>query len=193
MGAPEWIARFQGMLARAVQLQTSLVHGAQRLPGFQFDETMTGTVSLSGADLPLGERRMVLRLRAQVGHLGDYLQDGRTELSGTASIDGFVDAAPVSGSLFIWPHRRVIRYELEFSAGDRSLRLAGQKDVRLLDFRRTMTTLPAKLYDAHGAEVGHATVSFDWADLPAFLLSFRPVATTDGDGDGVSARSGGFA
>ena len=47
--------------------------------------------------------------------------------------------------------------------------------IHLLDFSHTMTTLPAKLLDEHGAELGHCTVVFDWADLPSFLGSFRPL------------------
>jgi len=175
MGAPEWIARFQGLLASAAHLQTAVLHAAEHLPGFQFAETMRGTVSFAGTDtgLPAGERRIVLDLHAQAESLGGYLREGSVALSGTASIDGVVASAPVTGSIWIWPHRQIVRYELSFPAAGRSLQFAGQKDVRLLDFRYTMATLPAKLYDEHGHEAGSATVEFDWADLPAFLRSFR--------------------
>lgn len=175
MGAPEWIARMQSLVASAVHLRSALVHAAQRLPGFRFDETMAGRVTLTGGDFPPGERDVVLTLRASTLRFGDYLRHGRTTLTGSATIDGIVDSAPLTGSLWIWPHRQIVRYELSFPIAGQRLRLAGQKDVRLLDFRRTMSTLPARLYDESGREVGHATVLFDWADLPSFLRSFTSV------------------
>lgn len=183
MGAPEWIARMQSLVASAVHLQSALVHAAQRLPGFRFDETMAGRVTLTGDDFPPGERDIVLKLRAEASRFGDYLRDGRTMLTGSATIDGLVQSVPLTGSLWIWPHRQIVRYELSFpvaiATGNRRLRLSGQKDVRLLDFRRTMSTLPARLYDESGHEVGHATVLFDWADLLPFLRSFTPVRGGD--------------
>jgi hypothetical protein len=141
---------------------------------------MSGTVSFTDAELGKsapGERRILLRLRAQAASLFDYLRDGRTVLQGTVSIEGMLDEAPLQGSLWIWPHRRIVRYEISFPVDEphQRIHLVGQKDVRLLDFRHTMSTLPATLHDEHGNEVGCATVAFDWADLPAFLSSFRPL------------------
>lgn len=179
MGAPEWIARIQSLLATATRAQMALQEAALRMPGFQFDETMAGNLSFSDGDLPSGERRMVLHLQARAPSLASYLQDGHTVLSGTASIDGLVESAPLTGTLWILPHQRIVRYDLHFSMGARRLRLFGQKDVRLLDFRRTMSTLPATLEDEHGAQVGYATLLFDWAELPMFLRSFRKTSDTD--------------
>lgn len=199
MGAPEWIARMQSLVASAVHLRSALVHAAQRLPGFRFDETMAGQVTFDSAGFPSGQRDIVLQLRAQVAHFGDYLRDGRTRLSGTATIDGVVDSAPVSGSIWILPHRSIVRYEVFFSVGETHLRLAGQKNIRLLDFRRTVCTLPSRLYDESGHEVGHGTVMFDWNDLSPFLRSFTPVhadaaapsvdVSQDGDTDAVHLSS----
>src|SRR5262245_1261204 len=113
MGAPEWIARLQSLLASTSRLYTELLHAASQLPGFQFDETMSGTLSFGpGAALASGNRHVVLRLRARAGRLGDFLPEGRATLSGTATVDGLVEAAPISGSLWIWPHRRIVRYDL---------------------------------------------------------------------------------
>jgi hypothetical protein len=175
MSASEWIARFQTVLASTMRLQGAVLQAADHLPGFQFDETMSGSVFFTGGELGSGERRIVLRLRAQAPRLGDYLRGGRTALTGTVSIEGLAESVPLEGSLFIWPHRRVIRYELSFSVAGHYLLLVGQKNVRVLDFSHTMTTLPAELLDDAGAQVGHCTVVFDWADLPAFLRSFRPM------------------
>jgi hypothetical protein len=193
MGAPEWIARLQSLVASAVHLQSTLVHAAQRLPGFQFDETMAGKVTLTGDDFPSGERDLLLKLRASVPRLHDYLRDGRTTLTGSATLEGLVESAPLTGSLWIWPHRQIVRYELYFPVGNQRLRLSGQKDVRLFDFRHTMSTLPARLYDESGREVGHGTVLFDWADLPSFLRSFTPISQSGQSAQSAQSGRGGSA
>lgn len=175
MGASDWMGHLQGLLAAGVRLHGSALAAAQRVPGFAFDETMTGTVSLNGAGLPSGERRMQVHFQMSAPTLGDYLREGRTDLSGTAAIDGIVEDAPAHGSLWIWPHRRVIRYEFTFAWAGHRLQFAGQKDVRLLDFPRTMTTLPGQIFDEQETPVGTATIVFHWADLPALVSSLRLV------------------
>lgn len=177
MGAAEWIGRLQNVLAAAVRLQQSSLQAAERAPGFAFDETMTGAISLHAAGLPEGERRMQVQLRVQAESLGAYLREGRAEIVGTALIDGLVTDAPLRGSLWIWPHRRIIRYEFSCDLGEHRLSFAGQKDVRLLDFRHTMSTLPGELFDAQGELVGQGSLAFDFHDLPSFLGSMRLVHT----------------
>lgn len=173
MGAAEWIARLQDVVAAGVRLQAQSLHAAERWPGFAFDETMTGRVTLEASGLPTGERRMQVQLQVHADSLGAYLREGRSELVGTASIEGITEDAPLRGSLWIWPHRRVIRYEFSFVIGEHRLAFAGQKDVRLLDFRHTMSTLPGELYDEQGDHIGRGSLAFNWADLPTFLSSMR--------------------
>lgn len=172
MNTPTLLSRLQNLVAFGTRAAGSLLSRCESLPGFGFSETMAGTVAFEGQP----ERKLVFSLRAAVPRLRSYLDDGRTEISGEISIDGLARSAPVSGSLWIWPHRRVIRYEFTFAtdAGER-LRFAGQKDVRLLDFKRTMTTLPAELRSESGELSGRAKVYFALADLPAFVRSFHAV------------------
>jgi hypothetical protein len=176
MGAEHLIGRLQGLLATGVRLGSEALAAAERVPGFAFDETMTGTIALHAAGFPEGERRMQVHLHVVAESLGAYLREGRTELSGQAEIDGVMAAAPVHGSLWIWPHLRVIRYEFSCDLGGHALSFAGQKDVRLLDFRHTMSTLPGELFDSDGELVGQGSLAFDWADLRPFLASLRWVS-----------------
>ena len=173
MGAEHWIGRLQGLLAVGVRLGGEALMAAERAPGFAFDETMTGTVSLHAPGFPEGERRMQVQLHVEADSLGAYLRGGRADLRGHAEIDGVTRDAPLRGSLWIWPHRRVIRYEFSFVFGAHRLAFAGQKDVRLLDFRHTMSTLPGELYDEQGDHIGRGSLAFNWADLPTFLSSMR--------------------
>ena len=166
------LARLQSVVALGTQVAATVLARAEALPGFGFSETMAGTIQLTGG----AESHVIFHLRAAVPQLVSYLRDGRTDLSGDISIDGVAQAAPLSGSLWIWPHRSIIRYAIAFRGDDgQELQLAGQKDIRLLDFRRTITTLPAELTTAAGESLGHATVYFALADLPTFLRSFHPV------------------
>lgn len=173
MGAAEWMARLQEVVAAGVRIQAQSLQAAERLPGFAFDETMTGQVTFEAPGLPTGERGMQVQLQVHADSLGAYLREGRSDLVGTASVEGITEDAPLRGSLWIWPHRRVIRYEFSFAVGQHRLAFAGQKDVRLLDFRHTMSTLPGELYDEQGDHIGRGSLAFNWADLPSFLSSMR--------------------
>ena len=172
MNTPALLARLQSAVALGTQVASTLVSRLESLPGFGFSETMAGTIRLTdGAD-----RHLIFRLRAAVPQLGSYLRDGRTAITGDISIDGLAQDAPLSGSLWIWPHRSIIRYAFSFRAtAGQELTFTGQKDIRLFDFRRTITTLPAELKTADGEFLGRATVYFALADLPGFVRSFHPV------------------
>ena len=173
MNTPTLLARLQNLVALGTRAASSLLSRCEPLPGFGFSETMSGAVTLEGEP----ERKLTFSLHAAVPRLRSYLDDGRTAISGEISIEGLARSAPLAGSLWIWPHRRIIRYEFTFAtdAGER-LRFAGQKDVRLLAFSRTMTTLPAELRSESGELRGRAEVYFALADLPAFVRSFHAVS-----------------
>lgn len=199
MGAPEWVSRIQTLIAASLAVKSRGLELAERLPGFRFDERMAGTLRLltpTGAALPSGplrdtedkQRAIELKLHVRSPRLVDYLRDGHTELTGTVSIEGLVTDAPLTGFLYIWPQRRILRYELMFLApaittdgaagGEQPqemLRLEGQKDILVLDFLRTITTLPFELCDAQGRQVGAGTVYFDMTELPQLVGSVRPV------------------
>lgn len=72
------------------------------------------------------------------------------------------------------PVRRRLQYDLSFRAPDSALyRYIGRKDVRYLQFFRTMSWLRGTLF-RNGEPVGRAELWFNYRDLPSFILSFRP-------------------
>ncbi|MFO0623066.1 MAG: hypothetical protein U0745_16860 [Polyangia bacterium] len=177
MNIASLLDRAQQLLATAVSVQNQAASYLHKLPGFSFDETMAGPITLEHQNHP---QHMEFRIHAEVASLGSFLSDGRTSISGTVSIPGLADSAALSGSLWIWPHKRILRYEFSFARNDGSpCRFAGQKDVSPLDLVETMTALPSYLYDAHGHEIGQAEVRFDLSDLPTFLASWRPVVSSE--------------
>lgn len=178
MNTPKVLAWLQSSVALATRAAAALRAKYEELPGFGFSETMSGTLQRTPQEEGEGEpeRKLVFHLQAEVPRLASYLRDGRTSISGEISIDGVAHAAPLTGSLWIWPHRNIIRYQFSFLTDSRQqLFFSGQKDIRLLAFSRTMTTLPAELKTDAGQLFGRATVYFAMADLPAFVRSFHPV------------------
>ena len=173
MNIASLLDKAQQLMAVAVQAKQEAQSLLHKLPGFSFDETMAGPITLAGAQHP---QHMEFRLHAEVPSLGEFLSDGRTEITGTVSIFNVVELAALAGLLWILPLERVIRYEFTFADQHGSpCRFAGQKDVSPLDLVNTMTVLPGVLYDAHGHELGLAEVRFALSDLPTFLASWRPV------------------
>jgi hypothetical protein len=138
--------------------------------GFAFDETMTGTLSLAkepGASHPLRFRATV-----RAPWIG-----GKCTMSGTIEAAPIAKDAPFSGRMLLRPFLgRVIRYELEFIGDDgKPYTLVGQKDIKLSDFSRSWTTLPAEIKDDRGTTVAVCETRFDMArEALAFVSSFRP-------------------
>lgn len=162
----------QRALAVAVRWKSEAHGYLFRLPGFSFDEKMSGLITLQDHPHP---QHIEFRIHAQAVSIGSFLEEGRTDLTGTVMIADFADSCRLTGSLWIRPREQTIRYEFQFPDNQGAmLHFAGQKDVSLLDLRHTMSFLPGFLYDRHGKELGQAEVRFDWADLPSFLASFRP-------------------
>ena len=146
MNIASLLDKAQQLMAVAVQAKQEAQSLLHKLPGFSFDETMAGPITLAGAQHP---QHMEFRLHAEVPSLGEFLSDGRTEITGTVSIPDVAESAALSGSLWILPLARVIRYEFSFTDQQESqCRFAGQKDVSPLDLVNTMTVLPGVLYDS---------------------------------------------
>lgn len=142
-----------------------------RLPGFHFRETMSGTYRRDDGV----ERPMRFTVTAKAGSLLSHLVDRKARLAGDVTMDGFATAQPLDGELTIDPLlKKIIRYEFTFTGDDKQrYRFVGQKDVKLLDPVRSMTTLPAEVLAADGTRVATASLTFDTRDLPRFLGSWR--------------------
>lgn len=142
--------------------------------GFMFEETMSGSYTRSGRPGEGGSLR--LQLRARTDDVRRYLRDHLVTVEGTLEMEGFAHDAPVRGTIEIAPIRkRLIRYELDFTANDgRPHRFVGQKDIRLTDLLATWTTCHGAIFDERGDEVARGTIRFDLSDLVPFLASWRP-------------------
>ena len=142
--------------------------------GFQFSETMAGTVEWDrepGVPHPFS-----FEITAQAASTRAHLKDGKTEVHGVIHAPPLAAAAEATGSLTIRPlGQRIIRYELAFAGDDgRPYELVGQKDIRWTDPVRTFTYLPAEIIDGDHRRVAVCRTHFDPKQLWRFLRSFRP-------------------
>jgi hypothetical protein len=143
--------------------------------GFQFSETMAGTVEWD--DAPGTKHPFQFDVTAHATSTRDHLATGRAQLRGTVSAPPIADRVPCEGAIVIRPlGQRIIRYELAFVAEDgRRYELVGQKDISWLAPLRTFTTLPAEILDQDHRRIGTCLTRFDLKrDGWAFLRSFRP-------------------
>lgn len=137
-----------------------------------FSEVMAGPARLrSGSE----QRPLRLELDVTCPGLLKLWADTEATLAGRVLLPGVADDPHAVGTLQIAPlRRRRLRYQLAFQATDgRPLRLDGWKSVRFLHPLRSMTTLPATLYEADGSVLGEAVLRFHVRDLPRFLAGFR--------------------
>lgn len=142
--------------------------------GFQFRETMSGSYRLEAA--PDHERAMSFTISARAYDLARYLRDRTVEILGEVDLEGFADHRPMRGTMLLDPLLgRRVRYVFEFESNDgRKYTFDGEKNVELLRFLQTITTLPGELRDAVGRTVGTAKLRFDArSDLPKFLRSWK--------------------
>ena len=144
--------------------------------GFQFTETMTGTVEW---DAEPGLRHPFrFEVTAQADSTRSHLLDGRAMLRGIVQAPPHAHSADAEGVITIRPlGQRFIRYELFFSGDDgRVFELVGQKDIRWRAPLRTFTELPAEILDEDHRRVGTCLTTFDLKhDWWRFVRSFRPL------------------
>lgn len=144
--------------------------------GFQFAETMAGTVEW---DAEPGVRHPLrFEITAQAESARQHLADGKTEVHGKLYAPPIAEGVEVEGVLTIRPvGQRIIRYELAFIGDDgKHYELVGQKDIKWSAPIRTFTHLPAEILDDQHRRVGTCETSFDLKnDWWSFLRSFRPL------------------
>lgn len=144
--------------------------------GFQFAETMSGTVEWDAA--PGVRHPLKFEITAAAESLRDHLQNGLVVVHGVISAPPRAASADVEGLMIIRPlGQRIIRYELQFHGDDgKGYELVGQKDIRWLHPLRTWTQLPAEILDEAHRRVARCQTSFDLrGDGLRFLRSFRPI------------------
>ena len=143
--------------------------------GFQFSETMSGTVEWDkepGKRLPLR-----FDVTAHAESTRRHLATGRAALRGTIHVPGLAESSDAEGTIVIRPiGQRIIRYELQFVGDDgKHYELVGQKDIRWLAPFETFTTLPAEILDEEHRRIATCLLRFDLKrDGFKFLRSWRP-------------------
>lgn len=145
--------------------------------GFQFAETMAGTVEW---DANPGVRHPFrFEVTAEADSVRRHLSDGRAQLRGVIYAPPVApDGADATGTITIRPiGQRIIRYELRFTGDDgQRYELLGQKDIRWTAPLTTFTRLPAEILDHEHRRVATCETTFDLKhDGWAFLRSFRPI------------------
>lgn len=142
--------------------------------GFQFAETMAGTVEWDAH--PGVQHRCSFEVTAEAVSTRSYLQDGKATLRGVVHVPPLVDAGDADGVITIRPvGERIIRYELQFAGGDgKTYELVGQKDIRWRAPVHSFTYLPAEILDDEHRRIATCRITFDlWRDWWSFLRSFR--------------------
>jgi len=142
--------------------------------GFQFAETMAGTVVWDAQ--PGVEHPFSFEVTAEAASTRAYLHDGKATLHGVIHAPPLAETADAEGVITVRPiGQRVIRYELRFVGDDgKSYELVGQKDIRWSAPVRTFTQLPAEILDDEHRRIGTCRTAFDLGhDWWSFLRSFR--------------------
>jgi hypothetical protein len=144
--------------------------------GFQFAETMAGTVEWDAN--PGIQHPFSFEVTAEAESTRRHLQDGKATLRGVIHAPPLADAADADGVLTIRPlGERIIRYELQFAGDDgRTYELVGQKDIRWRAPVHSFTYLPAEILDDEHRRIATCRTRFDLKrDWWSFLRSFRPL------------------
>lgn len=103
----------------------------------------------------------------------DFLRTRTTRISGTVTMEGFVEKAELEGTLKIDPvFGRELVYDFVFHDGKGRMRFLGKKSVRFLEPVSSMTTLIGRL-ERDGLPFADVDSRFNILELPAFLLSWR--------------------
>jgi len=142
--------------------------------GFQFAETMAGTVEWQAE--PGVKHPFSFDVTVEAASTRAHLHDGRATLRGVVRAPPVTRATDAEGVITIRPlGQRIIRYELRFTGDDgKRYEMIGQKDIRLRTLVESFTYLPADIVDADHRRVGSCEARFDLQrDGWSFLRSFR--------------------
>lgn len=144
--------------------------------GFQFAETMSGTVEWDRE--PGKTHPFSFSVTAVAESVRDHFADGKARLTGEITAPPIAQGAHVEGVITIRPvGQRIIRYELAFTGDDgKPYEVIGQKDIKWRKALETFTQLPAEILDGEHRRVGTCKTTFNLrGDWWSFLRSFRPI------------------
>ncbi len=144
--------------------------------GVKFHEVMRG--SWHRLENPGEEMPIEFDAQAELSGVANVIGDAIARLHGTVRVAGLATDASFDGTLGLGSlvRERRLPYAFSFRGDDgRTYRFDGAKEVSLFDLARTITTLPAYLFDDSGNEVGRAVLHFDLrGDFIKFLRSWKP-------------------
>jgi hypothetical protein len=144
------------------------------MPGFQFKETMSGSYHLLSD--PTDERPFAFSIVVVAKDLRRFAKDKMCEIDGEVRAEKLAEHRPLKGTLGLkLLDERRLPYRFTFTGDDgQTYELRGQKDWLPIAPVKTMTVLPASLYDEAGAEVARCALRFDLKnDLSKLVRSFR--------------------
>lgn len=142
--------------------------------GFVFAETMSGTIVWDTE--PQTKHPFKFEISAHAESTRTHLLDGKVNVRGVLDAPPRAHAVDCEGTMTIRPiGQKIIRYELSFIGDDgKPYELVGQKDIRFLAPRRTLTYLPAEILDEQHRRVATCETTFDVKnDLWSFLRSWK--------------------
>jgi hypothetical protein len=153
--------------------------------GFQFAETMSGTIEW---DAEPGVRHPFrFEITARADSTREHFATGKAVLEGTIHAPPRAEGVTAHGVITIRPiGQRIIRYELAFIGDDgKPYELVGQKDIRWRAPLRSFTVLPAEILDGEHRRVATCDTAFDLRHLWSFVRSFRPYSPVASDAGGM--------
>jgi hypothetical protein len=149
--------------------------------GFAIDETMAGYHEFEPGFGPDGRYPMAFSARwgprdlaAFLDPLGEAFQ--RAPLSGTVTVGGLCEAAPVTGTLaFSYVRGRSIRYTFDFDVDGTAYTYVGEKvNIRPWNLLTSHTTCFGTVTEAAtGRLVSRSVTHFAFRTGPRFLASLR--------------------
>ncbi len=172
--------RAAGFVARRVEGAPVAPPRREPLPEVEFTETMSGTCTFTGEVAPRDAAFTVRCWAPDKQRLFARLADAEGScltLTGTASIEGLATGRVCTGTLRMFPKKRVgtLVYDLDFT-GDDGVRyhLHGEKSVSAKTVLSGMTTLRTEVALADsGVPVATGTLRFWLKDFFPWLATFR--------------------
>ncbi len=143
--------------------------------GFVFAETMSGMVVWDSE--PGKKHPFKFEISAHAESTRAHFLDGKVSVRGVLDAPPRAHGVDCEGTMTIRPiGQKIIRYELSFVGDDgKPYELVGQKDIRFLSLRKTLTYLPAEILDDQHRRVATCETRFDVKnDLWSFLRSWKP-------------------
>lgn len=143
--------------------------------GFEFAETMSGTVTWDSE--PGRKHPFKFVISAHAESVRAHVLDGKVSVRGVLTAPPRANGVDCEGTMIIRPiGQKIIRYELSFLGDDgKHYELVGQKGIRFLKLRHSLTYLPAEILDDQHRRVATCETSFDMKnDLWSFLRSWKP-------------------